>query len=346
MAPGPVYSPEEVNAYLDRIKVPAKTRTYLKTPGGGEHALEVLTTLQHSALTSIPFDNTVLHYSSSQELVLDKKRLFEKIVLNNEGGSCFQANRLFMWMLQSMGFHCYPTIARINRNTWSNGAAGAVDSLFGEWIHMMMIVKVHGTRYIVDTSYTSNMPTSPLIIRDNYVEKDTPFRERRLVWKNISQNTDPDQRYWVLQLRPVVAQGEKAHPWMDAYCFRTDECLLLDIDTLQRSNRHGRQSIFMSKILAYRWLGGADGSPCGSYLMWENQVRMTWAGKTTLVETLYCEDDRIAALEKYFDIKISPDNAAHTIDTVSFLKTTKRKAPKPAAQKPQAQPKEQIQARL
>jgi hypothetical protein len=133
---------------------------------------------------------------------------------------------------------------------------------------------------------------------------------------------------------------------MDAYCFRTDECLLLDIDTLQRSNRHGRQSIFMSKILAYRWLGGADGSPCGSYLMWENQVRMTWAGKTTLVETLYCEDDRIAALEKYFDIKISPDNAVHTLDTVSYLKTTKRKAKKPAAQKPQSQSQEKIQARL
>jgi arylamine N-acetyltransferase len=342
MPSAPVFTQPEIDAFLDRIQVPEETRRFLKSPGGGKNGLQAITTLQQRTMIAIPFENTSLHYAPYQLFELDAKPLFRKIVQRNEGGACFQVTRLFLHMVRSMGFQCYPTYGRININLSAAAAPGAKGSLFGEWAHMLVVVTISGTNYVVDPCFGPNMPTRPVALIRNDVQPDTPGRERQLAWDNIDQNTDANQRYWIMQFRAAAVDGGQPGKWTDAYCFRENECLMSDFDTVHMSCRFGRKAWFMSKVMAFRWIEGPDGTPCGWYLMWENQLRKNWMGKVSLIETFARDQDRVAAIEKYFNIQLDPEDVEQIVGTVSYLKPLPLKpaAKKPAAEQPAQAAKE------
>jgi arylamine N-acetyltransferase len=319
------YSQDQVQGFFDRVNLPQKTREQLKVPGGGQHALEALTTLQQHTMVNIPFENTMLHYSHYQLFPLVAGQLYDKIVSQNQGGLCFQVTRAFMHVIRALGYQCFPTYARINVNAGVNAIPGATEPIFGEWSHMILVVTIDGKRYLVDATFGPNQPTYPVLMRHDVVESDTPGRERRLLFANVPQNSDPDQRYWRVQFRKSPStENKQSSEWLDSYCFRMDECLMVDFDTVHLSQRHGRRSWFMTKLMAFRWLADEDGKPCGWDMMWENQLRRNWKGKFSLLETFAKDSDRVVALEKYFGIRLDPDEVAQNAGTVAYQRPRRK----------------------
>jgi arylamine N-acetyltransferase len=117
------YNYDQITAYFDRIKLPAKERKYEVagfTPE--DEQLHFLAQLQKHHLAEIPFENLTLHYSFHRQVSIDPDEVFKKIVSDNNGrgGYCMENNYLFGTLLRSLGFRIYSAGARVfDDGKWS-----------------------------------------------------------------------------------------------------------------------------------------------------------------------------------------------------------------------------------
>ncbi|MFE9097712.1 arylamine N-acetyltransferase [Streptomyces sp. NPDC007264] len=91
----------EVDAYLRRIGVdhPAWPTT------------DVLRELHLRHLRAVPFENLSIHLG--EEIVLDEKRLVDKVVGTRRGGFCYELNGAFGALLRALGFDVTLLAARV-----------------------------------------------------------------------------------------------------------------------------------------------------------------------------------------------------------------------------------------
>lgn len=91
----------QVDAYLDRI--------------GAEHpawpTVDVLRELHLRHLRTVPFENLSIHLG--EEIVLEEKRLIDKIVRERRGGFCYELNGAFGALLRALGFDVTLLAARV-----------------------------------------------------------------------------------------------------------------------------------------------------------------------------------------------------------------------------------------
>jgi len=93
----------DINQYLQRFSVED-----IK-----EISLETLNQLQLQHMLHVPFENLdVIHHIP---ITLNVEAFYEKIVLNNRGGFCYELNGLFNWLLKSLGYNSYLISGTINR---------------------------------------------------------------------------------------------------------------------------------------------------------------------------------------------------------------------------------------
>ncbi len=121
----------EISRYLNRINH--------NTPAFA--SLEVLTSLNLQHLNSIPFENLDIHIG--RKIILDFESIYEKIVLNNRGGFCYEMNGLFYNVLTSLGFTAKMVSARVYDSTEPGP----------EFDHMALIVGLGGTEYLADVGF-------------------------------------------------------------------------------------------------------------------------------------------------------------------------------------------------
>lgn len=111
----PVLTPEQVESYLDRLKLPEERRIRDVAALAPEEALSYLALLQKHHLLEIPFENLALHYSPHRSISLHPEELYRKIIGSNNarGGYCMEATGLFSLLLRSLGFTMYTAAARV-----------------------------------------------------------------------------------------------------------------------------------------------------------------------------------------------------------------------------------------
>ncbi len=93
-----------VDLYLERIG--------MERPEKPDRAY--LDRLVESHLIHIPFEALDL-YTGRAEISQNLDVLFEKVVLNKRGGYCFELNKLFQFLLKSLGYDTYPCVCRVQR---------------------------------------------------------------------------------------------------------------------------------------------------------------------------------------------------------------------------------------
>jgi N-hydroxyarylamine O-acetyltransferase len=82
-----------LNMILERINYKGIPEVNLKT----------LQKLQRCFLYSVPFET--LDIQLKNIITLDENRIYNKLVVNNRGGICYELNALFYLMLQKIGFN-------------------------------------------------------------------------------------------------------------------------------------------------------------------------------------------------------------------------------------------------
>lgn len=107
-------SPEQAEAYLDRISLPESAKTLLREGPDGPGALGAVTQLQQHHMAAVPFENIDLHYSSHRSLPQQTETVYDTVVQRKRGGTCPQVHQLFSQLLRAFGFSVYCTGGRLN----------------------------------------------------------------------------------------------------------------------------------------------------------------------------------------------------------------------------------------
>ena len=119
---------KSINSFLARIKYQGKLNI----------DLESLTKLQTCFLKNVPFEN--LDVINGVALDYSSKNVFNKIVIQNRGGLCYECNGLFHDMLEELGFDVHFIIGAMFPDK--------VDKF--DFSHMALIVTINEKKYLVD----------------------------------------------------------------------------------------------------------------------------------------------------------------------------------------------------
>ena len=104
--------------------------------------INTLRQLQKAHLLNVPFENLDIHLKTAIEL--DTDRIYEKIVINNRGGFCYELNGLFFELLNSLGFDVKRISARVHVED---------DQFSPEYDHLTLVVTINGAEYLTDVGF-------------------------------------------------------------------------------------------------------------------------------------------------------------------------------------------------
>jgi len=123
-------SPMKIEQYLDRIGY----------AGTVDVSFDVLSKLQAAHLNHIPFENLDIHNG----IKIDLYNLYDKIVVRQRGGFCYELNGLFYQLLLQVGFNVKMVSARVYDGEKEYSP---------EFDHMALIVQLNSDRYLVDVGF-------------------------------------------------------------------------------------------------------------------------------------------------------------------------------------------------
>lgn len=110
----------DVQSYLTRINYEGDT-----APTSAN-----LKKIHESHMFTVPFENLDIHLN--RPIILDKERIYNKIVENHRGGFCYELNRMQAWLLDQLGFD---VTLLSSRSMNADGTLGI------EHDHLMLLVK-------------------------------------------------------------------------------------------------------------------------------------------------------------------------------------------------------------
>ncbi|TEA12877.1 Arylamine N-acetyltransferase 2 [Colletotrichum sidae] len=279
------YSEEQLDRYLIHIDYP---RT--------KHAsgpLQLLTELQAHQLARVPFESLTLHYSKHRLISLDLQDLFQKVVVEGKGGYCMELNAMFGSVLRSLGF-----------TVLSVGGKIKGDERFGGWSHMLNLVTIDGQKYMVDVGFGKGAAMIPVPLKKDGVHEFTTIAPLRgkLVHEQLEQHTDPNQRMWV-----YYSTDSAGGPFRQRNCFTEQEFFAEDFEVMNFATMKRPTSFFVKTVLAMRTvLDPETKKAVGTLVLHKDEVKRKIGDQLELLETLKNEAQRVAALEKYFAIKLTP----------------------------------------
>jgi len=96
-----VLSPSDLKRYLERIQY----------AGPRSRTAATLRALHVAHLQNVPFEN--LSVRRGEPIVLEEKRLFEKVVSRRRGGFCYELNGAFAALLEALGFQVSRLAGRV-----------------------------------------------------------------------------------------------------------------------------------------------------------------------------------------------------------------------------------------
>lgn len=181
----------------------------------------------------IPFENMSIIENRNAAITMDN--LYNKMILRNEGGVCYELNTVLYYFLCENGFHT--TMVRgitydHNENQWS--ASGRT--------HIFNLIEYKGQRYIVDSGFGGNLPLKPVPLNGEIIVSDNgEFRVDR-----VNSEYGDCQLYMKLK--------HKHDDWKIGYAFDSTKEIkdLSELDDVQRIITHHPQSRFNKKPLLTR----------------------------------------------------------------------------------------------
>lgn len=159
--------------------------------------LATLTKLQDAHLKYIPYEN--FDCLNGKITSLKRQDMFNKVIMHNRGGICFELNGLYNWLLESLGFDVTSYSARF------------IDKMETYQLrrHRVMCVALGEKRYLTDVGVNSESPRVPLEITEGLIQSDSISqykftrsefwgwllwqKERGKIWKRLFGFTEEPQ---------------------------------------------------------------------------------------------------------------------------------------------------------
>ncbi len=121
--------------------------------------LDLLTELQLLHSQTFPFEN--LNSFLNLPVKLDSDSLFQKFVINQRGGYCYEQNILFMNVLRTLNFNVRGLTGRVFNN----------EKMIERRTHMLLLIDINGMSYISDVGFGSLASCMPLRLEIDVEQK-------------------------------------------------------------------------------------------------------------------------------------------------------------------------------
>jgi len=131
--------------------------------------LETLRQLQLRHTGAFPFEN--LTTLSGEPVLIDLPSIERKVLHGGRGGYCYELNKLYLALLQELGFDARGISGRV--------VIGQPEGAWPARTHRLSLVTLDGERYISDVGFGGMVPTAPLLL-DSREEQSTPHEPYRI----------------------------------------------------------------------------------------------------------------------------------------------------------------------
>ncbi|EKD21342.1 uncharacterized protein L3040_000621 [Drepanopeziza brunnea f. sp. 'multigermtubi'] len=313
------YTQEQLDAWEEHVSLPTRFRRANRT--AVMHLdIEYLAALHVCQISSVPYENLQLHYSTSHDVSLDPQDLFKKIVTNKRGrgGYCMENGIFFNHVLRGMGFSVYTAGVKIRPRL-----RGKPEGNYIGWVHMVNIVTIdHGVRWCCDVGFGGDGPTKPLHMSSGQVVQNLGAQQVRLRYGEISAYPhfmDQDRKMWMYEYRNSLEDE-----WNAFYAFTDLEFTAADFEVMNHYTSHSLAptNLQTRTVLCIRFvsvpmkgnepapsLDEADGLVVTEKIMMVNDTvkRNDGKGKTSLITVCHSEQERIDALQRFFHITLETE---------------------------------------
>lgn len=252
----------DIQRYLDRIKYSGPLHPNIDT----------LFQLHSDHLLAVPFENLSIHLGEA--IHLNPIWLYEKIVLQNRGGFCYELNGLFARLLRELGFDVTLLSARVHQ--YQSNSIGP------EFDHLVLLVNLE-ERWLVDVGFGDSF-REPLKLdqRDIQVQSEGKYRI-----------TDYGNHF--------LYQRYVNELWNSEYLFSLKPRVLSDFIDMCNFHQTSPKSSFPQKLIC------TLATPNGRISLSKKKLIVTVNGQRK--EQLIKKSDFAPILERYFGIKLENINS-------------------------------------
>lgn len=114
----------------------------------------------------------------------------------------------------------------------------------------------------------------------------------------LAEFVDQTQKVWIYR-----ARNDPQSPWLPQYSFSEVEFLFEDFAMMNFFTSKSRSILFTQKLACTRVILDDQGlEPIGVYILAGREVKRVLRGKTEVIQALDTEEDRVGALEEYFNL--------------------------------------------
>ena len=176
---------------------------------------------------------------------------------------------------------------------------------------MVNLVTIGNRKYLIDVGFGSNGPHQPVPLQREFEFHNVGDQLGRLVFGPISQQTSKDQSLWQYE----ICNGEGA-TWTPAYCFTETEFIPEDFTIINYYMSTSRESWFTFHVVCVLMLLDEEGQKIvGDLTLFNNTLKRRLGAASEVLETFASDEDRVAALAKFFNITFSKagrESVCHT----------------------------------
>ncbi|KAG9023230.1 N-terminal acetyltransferase [Tulasnella sp. JGI-2019a] len=245
------YSDDQLAEYLKHISLPSAVNDELSV----DNAEAII---QHH-ITTIPFENTEMHYTIRGQIDIDPQVVYDRIVKEKKGGTiCHGQHMLLLGMLLKLGYRGYNVMARMNRT----GGDPNVINLTG-LEHQLILMQIPGDEntYFVDIGIGLGV-TRPVPLTVGY-EFDGLAPQKYRFAQGVhpdSPLTDKEAEEWRLLTNLDVKSNPLPDPgWMTYFQFSTQPYYLKDIVDFNWLSHNRPDAVLPKKIYVFIFTGKMAG---------------------------------------------------------------------------------------
>ncbi|KZL64689.1 Arylamine N-acetyltransferase [Colletotrichum tofieldiae] len=309
--PSPAYGKDQISLFENYVQLPKKYEHKIQP----EHTLAYLSALHVHMISTIPYENLSLHYSETRVIDLNPQRLFTKLITEGRGrgGYCMEVSIFFNHVLRALGFNAYMAGVRIRLRK-----DGIPSGDYIGWTHIVSIVTLpDDSKYMVDVAFGGDGATKPMPMIHGHVVHNLGPQEVRLVRDHITNQVHRTEtsKLWIYQYRNGYGKE-----WHSFYAFPEFEFLEPDFKVMNWYTSTSPDSFQRFSPLVVKFLRGkkevdagnleVDDEIIGKRMLVAATVKENLGGKTRTVQECKTEHERVEALEKWFQLRLSKEEKA------------------------------------
>ncbi|KAF2214222.1 hypothetical protein CERZMDRAFT_37744 [Cercospora zeae-maydis SCOH1-5] len=309
MAAPSVLSEDQLATYLSYIGLPSNLRQR-RFSGHSAQDLHLLRQLHIHAITSIPYENLSLHYNPTHTITIDPQLTYAKIVGNarGRGGYCMENSIFHNHILRALGFPAYLAAVRIRYRV-----DGIPQGNYSGWVHLVNIVTLFdGTEWAVDVGFGGDGATAPVQLVHDRPQINLGPQEIRLYRDHIPSqlHRTEDTKQWIYQYRNGPEQE-----WNAFFAFSETEATEADFHNINwYTGSHPESFQTFTCIIVHFMRRPKEGNAeeqeiYGKRMLVNAVIKENLGGKTEVLEECTTEAERLAALEKWFGMTFTAEEA-------------------------------------